>query len=329
MANATDKAARSVHGTNPQNLLENILRQKIYDLPYWKNECFALTAETLIERAVELRCVGGTFGGTRKASRFMCLVLKLLQIQPEVEIVLEYIRNEEFKYLRLLGAFYLRLTGRPAEVYQYLEPLYNDYRRIRVVNPDGSYSLDHVDAAVHMLLTKPYAFDVALPRLPGRPALEAGGFLEPWQSPMLEDYLEVSERRRAERAAARAAAAEAGAAEGGGGDGDGEAVRYLPSAMDRQNPALAVAPAGSDKKRRGGEAPHGRVGGESKRRRAGDATGGGGGGGGGGCRRGPRNCRGQRAASQAGPEAAAEVKASRSEIWRRIPAPREELCLIC
>ena len=30
------------------------------------------------------------------------------------------------------GAFYMRLVGRPIEVYQYLEPLYNDYRKIRL-----------------------------------------------------------------------------------------------------------------------------------------------------------------------------------------------------
>ena len=35
------------------------------------------------------------------------------------------------RYVRLLGAFYLRLVGRPAEVYQYLEPLLNDYRKVR------------------------------------------------------------------------------------------------------------------------------------------------------------------------------------------------------
>ena len=28
------------------------------------------------------------------------------------------------------GAFYLRLVGKPLEVYQYLEPLYNDYRKV-------------------------------------------------------------------------------------------------------------------------------------------------------------------------------------------------------
>lgn len=29
------------------------------------------------------------------------------------------------------GAFYMRLVGRPSEVYSYLEPLYNDPRKVR------------------------------------------------------------------------------------------------------------------------------------------------------------------------------------------------------
>jgi pre-mRNA-splicing factor 38A len=36
------------------------------------------------------------------------------------------------RYLRALGAFYLRLTGKSKEIYQYLEPLLNDYRKLRV-----------------------------------------------------------------------------------------------------------------------------------------------------------------------------------------------------
>jgi len=36
------------------------------------------------------------------------------------------------RYVRVLGAFYLRLVGTPADIYQYLEPLYNDYRKIRL-----------------------------------------------------------------------------------------------------------------------------------------------------------------------------------------------------
>lgn len=40
---------------------------------------------------------------------------------------------KHFSHPRCLaaGAFYMRLVGRPLDVYQYLEPLYNDYRKVR------------------------------------------------------------------------------------------------------------------------------------------------------------------------------------------------------
>lgn len=44
MANRTVKDARNVHGTNPQYLIEKIIRSRIYDSKYWKEQCFALTA---------------------------------------------------------------------------------------------------------------------------------------------------------------------------------------------------------------------------------------------------------------------------------------------
>ena len=62
---------------------------------------------------------------------FLCLVLKLLQLQPEKEVILQYILQDDFKYARVLGAFYLRLTCSPLDCYKYLEPLYNDYRKLR------------------------------------------------------------------------------------------------------------------------------------------------------------------------------------------------------
>lgn len=99
MANRTDPAAKSIRGTNPQNLVEKILRSKIYQNTYWKEQCFGLTAETLVDKAMELDHLGGTFGGNRKPTPFMCLVMKMLQIQPEKEIVIEFIKNEDYKYL--------------------------------------------------------------------------------------------------------------------------------------------------------------------------------------------------------------------------------------
>ena len=66
------------------------------------------------------------------------------------------------------GAFYLRLVGRALDVYNYLEPLYNDYRRVRTRMADGSFALSHVDELVDEMLHSDYLFDIALPRLQRR-----------------------------------------------------------------------------------------------------------------------------------------------------------------
>ena len=135
----------------------------------------------------------------------------------------EFIKNEDYKYVRLLGAFYLRLVGKPQEVYQYLEvrcscvacrvggglpllvhvshsthsphahahaqPLYNDYRRVRSRMLDGHLALTHVDEFVDDLLTKDLVCDVTLPRIPLRWTLEATGALQPRRS-VLEDGMD-------------------------------------------------------------------------------------------------------------------------------------------
>merc|ERR1712113_919097 len=111
MVNRTDKVAKAIHGTNPQRLIDYTVRKKIYDSLYWKKNCFGLSAEILIDKAMDLKYIGGTYGGYRKPTEFICLILKMLQIQLDDEIITELIKNEDFKYLRLLGAFYLRLTG--------------------------------------------------------------------------------------------------------------------------------------------------------------------------------------------------------------------------
>lgn len=67
----------------------------------------------------------------------------------------------------------MRLVGRPIEVYNYLEPLYNDYRKLRMLSLDGSYSLSYLDEVVDQMLHQDYLFDIALPRLPHRWPLAA------------------------------------------------------------------------------------------------------------------------------------------------------------
>lgn len=131
---------------------------------------------------MELRSYGGIYGGNTKATNFLCLTLKMLQIQPDKDIVLEFIRNEDYKYVRLLGAFYLRLVGKPLEIYQYLEPLLNDFRKIRYNDPQGKMQVRHVDEFIHDLLSKDTFCDTALPRIPQRQVLEGAGQLEPQRS---------------------------------------------------------------------------------------------------------------------------------------------------
>ncbi|TQD82047.1 hypothetical protein C1H46_032397 [Malus baccata] len=194
MANRTDPSAKNIRGTNPQNLVEKIVRTKIYQNTYWKEQCFGLTAETLVDKAMELDHIGGTFGGNRKPTPFMCLVMKMLQIQPEKEIVIEFIKNDDYKYVRILGAFYLRLTGTDTDAYQYLEPLYNDYRKLRRKLPDGNFTLTHVDEVIDELLTKDYSCDIAMPRIKKRWTLEATGSLELRKSALEEDFEEEEEK---------------------------------------------------------------------------------------------------------------------------------------
>ncbi|KAJ8306123.1 hypothetical protein KUTeg_016668 [Tegillarca granosa] len=151
MANRTVKDATSVKGTNPQYLVEKIIRTRIYECRYWKEECFALTAELMVDKAMELKFIGGVYGGNIKPTPFLCLLLKMLQIQPEKDIVVEFIRNENFKYVRALGATYMRLVGTSIDCYKYLEPLYYDYRKMKKQNKDGGFVLIHMDEFIDEL----------------------------------------------------------------------------------------------------------------------------------------------------------------------------------
>lgn len=60
------------------------------------------------------------------------------------------------RYVRMLGALYMRLTGTAIDCYKYLEPLYNDYRKIKSQNRNGgeydTKSLDYYSLAICVLL---------------------------------------------------------------------------------------------------------------------------------------------------------------------------------
>ncbi|KYQ89737.1 putative U4/U6.U5 small nuclear ribonucleoparticle-associated protein [Tieghemostelium lacteum] len=185
LASSLIKTTKSVHGVNPKNLIEKIVRMKIQSHNYWKEKCIGLNEESLVDRAMDLDSFGGSFGGSKQPTHFLCLMLKMLQIQPEKDIVLEFIRNEDFKYVRLIGAFYMRLVGKPKDIYTCLEPLYNDYRTVRK-RVDTGYERIHIDEFIKELLTGNYSCDIALPHLPSRSTLESSLNLPKRISPLVE-----------------------------------------------------------------------------------------------------------------------------------------------
>lgn len=51
-----------------------------------------------MDRAIELEYVGGLYGA-QQPTEFLCLTLKLLQLLPEKEIIIELIKQEDLKYV--------------------------------------------------------------------------------------------------------------------------------------------------------------------------------------------------------------------------------------
>lgn len=213
-----------IRGVNPATLFEKAVRDRITDSYYWKEQCFGLNAATLCDRAVELTAIGGTYGGSQKPTPFLCLAFKMLQLAPERDIVLEYLNytdpgsdnddennpsggnahNDEedrgpaavvrtqgdFKYLRALAAFYIRLTFDAADIYKTLEPLLTDYRKLRRRMREN-YVLTYMDQFVDDLLTKDRVCGTSLWKLPSRQQLEDLDMLEERISPLADELEEL------------------------------------------------------------------------------------------------------------------------------------------
>jgi pre-mRNA-splicing factor 38A len=182
------------NGLNPATIMEKPVRERIIDSYFWKADCFGVNEADIVTRVVErVQFVGGTYGDAQKPSPFLCLAFKLLQLGPGDDIVAEYLNygGEKFKYLRALAAFYVRLTRRAEDVYLLLEPLLEDYRKLKQRKRMGT-SLTFVDQFVDDLLTKERVCGTTLWKMPKRDMLEDLELLEPRVSPLgdIDDLLD-------------------------------------------------------------------------------------------------------------------------------------------
>jgi pre-mRNA-splicing factor 38A len=153
-------------------IIDQIVRNKIYKSKYWREDLFAANEETILEKAFNLKYVAGTFGKLQQPSEFLCLILKLLQIKPDIEIILSFIENKQNKYITVLGLFYLRLIGSFQNIYLILENFYSDFRKIIYRNQNGNYEITYIDEIVDWLLNEEIVFSVKLPRISKRYILE-------------------------------------------------------------------------------------------------------------------------------------------------------------
>ena len=186
MANRTDPLISQVSGSDPQNLMEYLTRQRIYDSRYWKETCFGLTVQNVLQESTHKSTSHQEHAQGPVAIghiNFLALTLKLLQLHPEPELIVQsFLHQEEFKYTRALGALYVRLTGRPADIYLTLQALYADRRKIRRVedrhsSSNSNQTIGFMDEYIHELLTATTVAGIALPRLPQRHALQEAGYL--------------------------------------------------------------------------------------------------------------------------------------------------------
>ncbi|RMY14249.1 hypothetical protein D0867_07189 [Hortaea werneckii] len=115
----------------------------------------------------------------------------MLQLTPDRDIVLFYLQQEEFKYLRALAAFYIRLAWeKDEEVYTMLEPYLTDMRKLKRRTREG-WALTHVDEFIDDLLIKSRVCATTLPKINPRLFLEDEDRLEPRESALGEELEEL------------------------------------------------------------------------------------------------------------------------------------------
>ena len=125
---------------------------------------------------------------------FICLFIKLLQLNPAEEIIDEYLSDPDLKYLRALTALFIRFAYPPEKIYTKLEKLFCDYKKLVILKSKG-YAIIHMDEYIDSLLNDEHIFEISLPKIPKRSVLEENGSLQPYVS-VLENELNIDKNKK-------------------------------------------------------------------------------------------------------------------------------------
>ena len=176
------------------SLVEPIIRHRVFNCYYWKDKCFGLTSETIIDKVLEIKYIGGMNHSSNQPTDFICLFIKLLQLNPAEEIIDEYLSDPDLKYLRALTALFIRFAYPPVKIYTKLEKLYCDYKKLVILKSKG-YAIIHMDEYIDSLLNGENIFELSLPKIPKRSVLEENGSLQPYVS-VLENELNIDRNKK-------------------------------------------------------------------------------------------------------------------------------------
>ncbi|KAF8274439.1 PRP38 family-domain-containing protein [Lactarius quietus] len=178
------------------------------------------------------------------------------------DILLEYLQADEFKSVflvltRALAAIYVRMTFRPVDVYEILEPLLKDYRKLRYRHqcedtlpfpfPHNislhslQLALTYMDEFIDQLLNEERVCDLILPRMAKREVLEKDGELAPRQSRLLAAMEGISRGSRSSHSARISPSAQSRSRSGSPSRDSGSE-----SPVASRSPGRSVSPVGSD-----------------------------------------------------------------------------------
>jgi pre-mRNA-splicing factor 38A len=161
------------------------------------------------------------------------------------------------------------MTFRAVDVYEILEPLLKDYRKLRyrdqskhtqpmpvqciIQMHSAGYYLTYIDEFVDQLLNEERVCDIILPRIPKREVLEENGELTPRQSRLL-DAMEGKDEDNASRGRSRSRSSRSPMSTSDRSGSPGEGIR-TPSADGEDvsrngsrspSPARSASPVGSN-----------------------------------------------------------------------------------
>ncbi|OBA23341.1 PRP38-domain-containing protein [Metschnikowia bicuspidata var. bicuspidata NRRL YB-4993] len=159
---------------NKASLVEPIIRHRVQDSLFYKQYLHLTNEQSILPVVAEhVQFVAGTDSSSRP-SPFLCCLVRMLEIEPPIEIVRIYLDQngyQEFKYLTALTLLYCRMVMGAADFYVLHDEYIKDYRKLRFKgkNPTVTdeipvhYKIKHMDEWVDELATEERVVDIKIP----------------------------------------------------------------------------------------------------------------------------------------------------------------------